>query len=287
MSTPNVVSRRAPLAFSLLLVLAIAAGCSSRPLPEDEPGAGAVLFNKAAVVAAPGDLTPQEYVRRGVPPAGRPWTAQEMVQAAAAIVRMAKEDPAALPRYRDERSGAVFAKLVDVSAILAALEDRGAPLKDRLEEAARAVQGVGVVSVVYIDAQIRKVAPLPRECIELAGANLRVTAPAMELVNGFLSGLDRNDPTYATRALGRDKMRRAAANTMTGFVMMIAGGMGDEEGRRSAIAHMLDTFPRIAPQLTPEWREAVAENLREYVVLCPDLVPVRNAFEKAAAAARD
>src|SRR5580704_15216011 len=97
------VSRRRSTALAFLFVFAL--GCGQKSQPAAAPA--------KAAADAPTDqsLTTEQYVELGLPAPDRPWTGEEMTQAAEVLSRIAAGGAERLPRYRSERSGEVFARL--------------------------------------------------------------------------------------------------------------------------------------------------------------------------------
>src|SRR5262245_66468073 len=128
MRTPSrTISRTAPLS---LLFLIVACGCGATPgTPPRPPDTGP---GRPPISADP-SLTPEEYLKAGVPAWEKPWSAEDMAAAARALSAVAEKDPRSLPRYQSERSGPLFARITAADN-LDRFKDPSLPLDQRFPQ---------------------------------------------------------------------------------------------------------------------------------------------------------
>ena len=77
---------------------------------------------------------PEEYIRLGMPAYDRDWSAKDMVNAAKVLASIEQRGNQYLPRYKSDRSGVVFARIISPDNFEFLLK-HDIPLKVRMPEA--------------------------------------------------------------------------------------------------------------------------------------------------------
>jgi hypothetical protein len=116
-----------------------------------------------------------DYVRMGMPDPGRRWTAADYRDCRDVLYKLDRTHRAALPRMESSKSGAVFARLIGSTNVLA---ERELPTKERLEFFIDVLNRFPAFREIY-RFDVREPA-LHREGIELDHAWLRMLGAAVE-----------------------------------------------------------------------------------------------------------
>jgi hypothetical protein len=185
-----------------------------------------------------------------MPAYDRDWSGEDMVSASNVLTSIANEDPRQLPRYRSERSGEVFARIISPEN-LSIFQNGTLPLQTRLSLVSRHIAGLSQISKLYLKGLVER-ATDGREGVELLGAVLRSAAVMVATVDEFLPTLDRNDPSYKTRMAGFEKMKKGMAEVVAGALQTLT----ERETYRTedlirAASLMKETFPQILAKVPP------------------------------------
>ncbi|MBM4043452.1 MAG: hypothetical protein FJ290_33615, partial [Planctomycetes bacterium] len=158
-----------PKPAAISFALAALLGCSEAERPTGS--AGGALSDRS--------LTPEEYIRLGLPAHDRPWSGADMARAANVLSALAAKNPGQLPRYRGERSGAVFARII-ADDNLEFFRNRSLPLEARMPDALVYMERSNAIGKLYV-AAFGKRAVTGSEVVELSGALLRFSVVMLQL----------------------------------------------------------------------------------------------------------
>src|SRR5262249_55358365 len=140
------------------LLLLCLSGCGRDPQPREPVVPPTVLAPDAAHAPSPPlhpadqSLTAKEYMSRGLPDPAQPWSAADTVIAEKTLAALTAEIADGLPRFRSNRSGSTFARLIDTRAILASCRDRSQPLQPRIAQAVQSGRALNGIFKLYLDA---------------------------------------------------------------------------------------------------------------------------------------
>jgi hypothetical protein len=282
-SMPHRFNCKSPGKFFLTVFLIPLWGCgaaSNKTSPqESELGVnkrGPILSSLPSPVDK--SFTSIEYIQKGMPAYDRDWSGEDMVSASNVLTSIANEDLRQLPRYRSERSGEVFARIISPEN-LSIFQNGTLPLRTRLSLVSRHIAGLNQISKLYLKGLIER-ATDGREGVELLGAVLRTAAVMGPILDEFLPTLDRNDPSYKTRMAGLEKMKKGMAEIVAGGLQTLT----DRETYRTedlirAASLMKETFPRILAKVTPGSRLETLVRL-ENLAKDPDLKDLEPAIRE-------
>jgi hypothetical protein len=259
---------RAFLIFSFICAI----GCGAKPVAQVAAKQEAVEETSVEVAETPESkldvpldksLMLEDYVEAGVPPCDRAWTGAEMAKAAAALSEVSKFDPGYLPRYKSERSGMLFDRLVSLES-LEAYRDQSLPVEERLKDALVYFQSGKDVLVLY-DNGFNRHAVGDSEVVEVMGYSLRMWMTMNQLMKEMIPTLDRNDPTYPIRMEGVERFRNGLIDAIGGNLDALTESkeLRSSELKR-LIGHMNATFPELIPELPQGARTAALSRLREF-----------------------
>jgi hypothetical protein len=270
--------------FAVLLI--VACGCGQKAGPPsvgDKKGAGGVPADHS--------LTPDAYIQAGVPALDRPWSGEDMAKAARVLTALSGKDPGNLPRFRSERSGAVFARLTSTEN-LEAFRNRKVPIETRFPQAIGYGEPLNAILKLYLSAFLKN-AIGDSEIVELLGAQLRIMVMAMELVDEFIPTLDKNDPKFKVRMQGLEKMKQGLAMMAAGGLLTLTEVDSYRSGERARlVGYMKETFPAIVPRLLPDARAETLARLEalekdpKLQDLQPGLTELRTAVMKSVGKAK-
>lgn len=247
-------NRLSAVVFAVATLLSLVAGCTTRTT---EP-----INTESVPEIADRSLTPEEYIRLGLPAHDREWSGQDMRAAEQVYAALAERGAAQFPRHQSPRSGAVFARQTSAEN-LEFFKNRTLPLETRISEALEYLQGANQIMKLYLAAfQKRQVADA--ELIEQVSAQMRFVVVMSQLVDELLPTIPHDDPDYTTRMQGVDRMRR-------GMATMVAGGLLTLTERKhyrcaqlvKLISTMQETFPVIVPRLPAGARAETAVRLEK------------------------
>ncbi len=193
-------------------------------------------------------LSVRDYIQRGLPDPDRVWSAEDLGRAVKILAEVASKDPGRLPRGGSERSGSVFARLIDPENLLL-FKDRTLPLQARMPEALAHFESSNQLNKLYLAAMVKRQVG-GREMIELFGSTLRSVAMLFDLVDEFLPTLDKNDPKYQIRMQGLARMKRGFASSLAGTLQCLTEAENYEvKDRIILIGYLKETLPSILPRL--------------------------------------
>jgi len=120
------------------------------------------------------------------------------------------------------------------------------------------------------------------------GAQLRVTVVMITLLNEFLPTLDKDDPSYAVRMQGLQRIRNGMATVVAGSLQTLTESQAYRTSELKRFAgYMEATFPGILPELTDGSRSESLIRLRSFLDdpkmqhLKPELDTLAAAAEKS------
>ena len=193
-------------------------------------------------------LTVEQYIDAGVPATDRTWSGADMVRVADSLGKIAEADLGRLPRYKSERSGAVFDKITGGDNY-ELLRNKLLPLQQRLMDGVTLMQAGNQVMILYVRGYSRG-ATGDSELVELQGMQLRMCVVMLELVGELVPTLDRNDPTYVTRMRGLKQMRSGLATMLAGCLQSLTERNAYRASELKRLIGYLDAaIPDILPQL--------------------------------------
>ncbi len=117
-----------------------------------------------------------------------------------------------MPRFRDDPSGGVFARLINVENF-GLVRDENLPMATRMGEALGLVGTVGPLILLYYNPEIQE-QPFGKEALELTAFSLLVYEPLIKLAGQFWDSLPPEGKADPTRKRGIDRMRQAAATSI-------------------------------------------------------------------------
>ncbi len=193
-------------------------------------------------------LTTEEYLRRGLPPLDRDWTPDDWLKAAKVLLAVRLKGAEQLPRYKSERSGAVFAHLTSM-AVIDRIRQKGGSPADQFPLVLNVFQARAQIFKLYL-AALEFSNEFDSEVVEMMAMQYRTLAVLFDLTEAYLATFKKDDPSYAVRAEGIDKMKRAAATLLgVGLAMLTQRQSFRLSERRRFVRAMEETFPRILPHL--------------------------------------
>lgn len=235
-----------------LLVSAIS-GCGNPTPPPPKKG---VTRIEKPEVAGEQSLSSEQYIQLGLPPPDRNWSGDDMIKVEKVLSTLAQKGFQYLPRYQDERSGEVFARLTSAKN-LEVFKNRNLPLATRMPQWTDHMQASSQITKLYLSASFKKQVG-DSELVELFGMGFRGAAVMIELTKEFLPTIKKDDPTYKVRMQGLEGMKR-------GHTEMVMGGLltlTERKTYRSSellrlVGYMQQTFPVIVSWLPPGSRSEV------------------------------
>ena len=204
-------------------------------------------------------LTPEQYIKLGLPAYDRPWSGTDMASAAKVLAALASKDPGQLPRYQSPRSGKVFSRLVATPQNQELSRNKSLPLQSRLQNALGDLQATSEIMKLYL-ASFLNGKTSGADLIELFGGSLRSTVVAVEVFDEFIPTLKDTDPTYKARMAGVEQMKKGLAMTVSGSFDSLTEAF-DKADRLRLLEHMQETLPAIVPRLSPASRQEVSVRL--------------------------
>jgi hypothetical protein len=180
-------------------------------------------------------ITLEEWTRRGMPDAGRPWTGADYDAAATLLEALLKEDAARLPRGSSAASGALARRFVD-PANLGAVRG-GAGRDERARAGAAILSGVDRISVVYA-AAYRDDASRGADLAGLMCYTLLAAREVVPLADTAVAASPRENAGHAARLESRKRTHAALASVVNACLVSLAapGGFRPEERLRLARA---------------------------------------------------
>lgn len=249
-----------------VLVIALSFGttaCSATPpAPPGTPAASPEFPPNDRVEMTPADqsLAVAEMTRLGVPAPDKNWTPNQLAEASAVLGKLAAEHPEQLPRYRSPNSGAVFARLTDVTAIDAVRDQTRSP-SERIQDTGHAIDALNPLYKLYFSAAVHGKTGWT-EVMELAGYVLRWAVAGELTGREFLKTIPEADRTYPVRKKAVEGLTNDIGTMVSGIMVMIS----DKDKRymedcRRLLVTMRETLPAVLPRMTKEFKTALADYL--------------------------
>lgn len=239
---------------ALILGMVAGSGNASAASRESEP----------AIAQEPSDesLTAAEYIQLGLAAPDREWTGVDMAKAQEVFTALAQQGARKLPRYKSERSGAVFARITSPQN-LKIFRDKSMPLNVRLPQALSYYQASNGILKLYLSAFVEKDAR-DSELVEMLGSQLRSTVVLIGLLDELLPTIKKDDPKYQVRMQGLEQTKRGLASIVAGCLQTLT----ERDSYRASellrlLGYMQETFPSIVPHLTAESRMETMARLEQ------------------------
>lgn len=243
---------------TLVLTLTLSLGFCVPTSIANEPAASTTESKAASTIdtkSAPKQtedqsLTLKEYIQLGMPAYDREWSANDMVTAAKTLSDIAEQGFEKLPRYQSKKSGEFFARITSPEN-LNMYKNRTLPLDTRLGQSLNFIGGGGETLKVYLYGFLNNKIGAD-EIIELMGLQLRTIVVSLELVDEFAPTIKKDDPSYATRMQGFDRMKSGLATIVAGTMQTLT----ERQAYNSTelvrlVGYMKETFPSIVSRLAP------------------------------------
>ncbi|WP_166831043.1 kinetochore Spc7 family protein [Thalassoroseus pseudoceratinae] len=253
-----------------LLTLAITFGCNNGSTPSEEllesdtseNGSVESEIPSQALLSEDRSRTTAEYIDAGMPSPERTWTGNDLARAANVLSSIYQTNPQALPKFQNDKSGEVFAKLVSAEN-LEFHHNASLPLPQRINDAFALLQAIGQITKLYLTAHNQGYVE-GSEFVEFAGFQLRTVVVISELVDEFVPTLDANDPDYGVRMQGLEQMRSGLATVVAGSLLSLTEtSVYAVEDRRRMIDYLSETLPEILPRLSSANRQETLVRLKE------------------------
>jgi hypothetical protein len=248
----------------LLAICFQGCGKPSAPTPESPTTSTRTkpIFSIVPKIISDESLTPEEYIRLGLPAHDRDWSGDDMVKAEQVLSSISKEGYRKLPRHQSERSGEVFARLTSAEN-LDLYRNRSLPLEVRMPQAMNYFQASNQINKIYLSAFLKREVR-DTELLELMGAMLRSSVAMLEIVDEFLPTINKDDPNYQVRMQGLEKMKRGLADVVVGCLQTLT----ERESYRGSelaklVGYMQDTVPVLVLSLPPGSRIEITSRLEK------------------------
>jgi hypothetical protein len=193
-------------------------------------------------------LAPAQYVSSGAPAPDRSWLAADYVQAARTLETISREQDVDLPRWRSERSGTYFQRMISEEN-LAPINNRTLPIETRMGLMVDFMSGLKPLTLLYLKPfqQGRKYGD---ELVEVMGFELRFYAQSLDVIDEFIATLDSKNPKYAVRLSAVQGLRQALAQIVDGSLHSLTErNLYRTEALLRLAQYEGETLPRIAPEL--------------------------------------
>jgi hypothetical protein len=227
-----------------------------------------------------------EYAALGLPDPGHAWSGEEMQKAAQVLTTLGHQKLASLPRYRSDRSGEVFARIISTEG-WGKLTDKSIPLGRRMPDAMANYELLNAVNKLYSSGYMFG-STGDDEVVAIYCSMLRFIETFFNLVEEFVPTLDPGDPTYEVRMGGLRKMKAGFANMVVAGLMMLSDRDRIRISRRRHIVDtMQEVLPSLVPHLSEEGQDAVLSQIDsisedpKIKVLRPDLRALRVSILRA------
>jgi hypothetical protein len=207
-------------------------------------------------------LKTEGYILLGFPAPDRVWSGADMIQANKVLASFSQDKTEQLPKYKSPRSGEVFARLTSTES-LPSFRNRGLPLQTRLALVLDYADGLKEImkryTLAFLNNKVRNA-----DVVELCGAFLRVQVVQLDLVDAFVSTLDKEDPKYDIRMEGMEQMKFGLTQVTTGMLMTLS----ERHRYRSSdlirlVGYMQETWPMISCHLPPAARANLLTRLQQ------------------------
>ncbi|WP_417387074.1 hypothetical protein [Gimesia sp.] len=205
----------------------------------------------------------KEYIEAGVPAGDRSWTGNDMAKAAEILAGIAQQDRSKLPRYQSQNSGEMFKRLT-ADDNLDSYRNQTLPLQQRLPDGINYMQSSNQILKLYLTA-FKQQEVGDSELVELIGAQLRVSAVMMTLVNEFLPSLNKDNPDYPARMEGLKRMKNGLATIVAGSLQTLTESQTYRPSElKRLIGYMQLTFPTLLPEVPESSRDEFITRLQSF-----------------------
>ncbi len=271
----------------LLLLAAAVCGCGPKPIPS-------VASTPTSVgLKAPEDrsLSVEEYAQLGLPGVDHTWTTDERTKAVQVLTDLAKKNPAQLPRYNSNRSGAVFARLL-AREVVEQLRDARLPPPTRSAMAISYFDFLEGIHKAYLAAfQDRLIGG--SEKVEFVIHFSHLWAYEVETFQLLMREVSTDHPKFGELKVGMTQLKlRLATDLHPAYEGIADTKMVAVEDRSRLVDAGQKTLPVIVSYLMPENQKEVLRKLDDMngdpklSDLQPALGKLRDAVKKAVADAK-
>ena len=191
----------------------------------------------------------------------KPWTADDYASAAKVLENVTVEHRERLPRFRGERSGAVFAKL-----LVDPPEDAAAAIDKRFIAHSTRSEALGAIARLYLPNQLDTP---PREWIELMGASLREAAMLASEADAFIASFGADDPKRAARLEGLARMNLGYGSMLLGGLLVADQLRLPEDDRVAMLQHVTAALPVLFPRTAADTQQQIRDVLAKQVAGFP------------------
>jgi hypothetical protein len=228
-------------------------GCGDPTSEPDAARPSALAPTASSKPTAPDQsLTTEEYLRLGMAAPDRDWRGSEFKSAADVLEGIARTNARQLPRYGSPQSGDVFARMI-VLDNLAFYGNRSIPVALRMPDIGMAMDGTNRIFKIYLEA-LAEAQVRARDFLEIAGYMLSVEATGLEVAEEFERTLSKDEPTYATRINGINRMKEGVAGVVAASLTMATDKSCPVDDRLSLVGSLQREVPRILPRLSATQR---------------------------------
>jgi hypothetical protein len=203
------------------------------------------------------------YVKRGVPAFDRIWTVGDLSKAVDKLAELDAGKTCVLPRYRSKKSGAVFARLCEITDS-DNLTNKNLPLNLRVTEGIEWMLASSRLLGMYVARQ-KKQQVSDRDVVEITGAVVTLMARSARVVNE-IPKLEATDPNFAKKKAGREQFESGNTQTLAGVLQMLGETEAHALPARQRLLELCEEpFVVLFSNATPVGRKELAVKLREMV----------------------
>jgi len=171
---------------------------------------------KSIVPADDRSLTPDEYLKMGMPSPDRMWSPLDYGQASKVLKTLIDKDPCQLPRYESGRSGKMFDRIRSPEN-LAISQDQNLQVETRMSLTFSYLENLSPILQIYLtEAEHGK--NFDAEIVEIMGLMLEISQKSQPLAAQFMASLPKDDPQLSVRQAGFEKMKAGTITTFTGAI---------------------------------------------------------------------
>jgi hypothetical protein len=230
------------------LALSIASGCNGNPGGSSQQDQ---LVPARPTIPEDRSLSLEEYTKVGVPAPDKPWSADDMIAAAASLTTLVERSPEYLPRYQSARSGSLFARITSAEN-LQLLKDPSEPIDQRFDRCTKFDQASDTIFNLYA-LSFPRGAIADSELVELMGMHFRGAVVMIALAREYAKTLNQQDPKYPMLIARCVRIKQGLASTVAGALQSFSekATYRTTELRRLA-DYLQDTLPAIVAELSPE-----------------------------------
>lgn len=210
-------------------------------------------------VAEPSPSSPGiDYQAIGFPKADRLWAPADYQTALRAMKGLSIDQ---YPSNSNPASSPVIHSLTNLDN-LAPFLDRTVPLDQRLLPCVDLIDAANAITAMYAGAQ-RRNPRIADDYLQMQGFVLHGVVAELSLLDEFVPTLDPQDPSYAIRMEGLEKMRAGMTQILTGALLVMGDRNRFSSNARAQFAVSLSsTFPTIAAQLPARTKTRFEDTIR-------------------------